>query len=1533
MVAPIRFLSGRQQQQKIGVEGSTENDKVLEVVGRAGIGTTIFEPSTELEVRGNVKVSETSTFDGLVDINAGGQANTFKVEDLTSGRVVTAGVDGELEDSDNLRFSGTELFINGNFDLNGDADISNNLRVGSAFTAVGVASLSDNVTIGGNLDVTTGNTTIGGDLSVTGIGGSLANVTLASAGGITTTGGTLYVGDALSIRGNTDGQRAVFTELFVESGGNTIEIVDNKIKTPSQLIIDPAVHDDNSGSVRIKGDLYVDGDEFVVSSGTIELADFVVAIASTVPTNTLLDGAGIGIGSTGSGVNFLYEHNGGVNPSLKSSQNLNIATGKVFQIGETERLSADRLSLGNQITLTNNSDNLSVLGGNVGIGTTLPTGTLHVRSGISSVKIQSITNTESSILSIGGTSNDDNKVLGNIIGQGNENDIASIEFFQNETLNSTGALRFKTANSAGLSTVPAMTIGPTGEIAIGWTSGAQSPYMPTQGLALEVIGNTELDNLNVSGVGTIATLQVGVSTIGITTVLDEDDMSSDSDTALATQQSIKKYVDDQITAQDLDIQGDTGGALSIDLDSETLTIAGTTNEIETVGSGNTITIGLPDNVSISTSLTSKQIVASYYGESHKNDYNEITVTVAAKTSDHPSDGAGDFFAFFLDGDEAPYIQFIPGKTYRFVQEDSSNTNHLIKFYLDVDKNTEYIDSSITSNGVPGNSGAYTEITVSKTTPSILYYQSQVDPLMGNQIQTVGTFVQLDHNVGLGTTNPTQQLQVGDQFVVTSTGSAGLGTLTPTAKLDVVGQTELDNLNVSIAATTVDLNATGFTTVTTLFVGSASTFRDDVTVLLDGTSAIGIGTTEFTPVDEYVVDIRGKVNIEGSLVVGGTDIGDEVTSPTGNFTSIASTDINITGVATFGPISTIDAKNGIGVTGGDASIGDVGSGFYYDDSSARVGIGSTIPEYKLDVVGDIHATGYTSTRYLTIGTGSSEYTFPDYDGSSNTFLKTDGNGNLDWFTSTTVRQTTEVTAGSGQTTFNVDYTPGLIDVFINGILLSETDYVGTSGTNIVLNVGASASDIVQFTTFSADSVSSRKILEFWDGDDLGNVYNTTDNIGIGVSSPTQLLDVDGDVRIRGGLYDSVNTSGAILEVPVSDGAGGWSWSAVPSTGVSTAGGSPRNVQFHNAIGVIGGSNEFNFDFSTQRVGIGTTIPSKKLDVRGGIYVSDDIHVVGVSSLGTVQISSGIVTANSGVVTYYGDGSNLTDLNADQLTSGTIPSGRLSGTYNIDITGSIAGSASDSIGVGTVTAEYTVNVGAGNTGVFANSSGDLDVSNNLDVSGIGTIASLVVGSSTTVTSIDDDLSSVSSDHDTLASAKAVKDYVDTQIGLQDLDVQAGSGSTFSVDLDTQVLSIKGTSDQIDVVSAGNTITFSLSPTFVNSGVVTANAGFANTLSFSNSVSNVTNTISPTAIFDDLDATVYRTVEYSIQATEGSNYHFTKLLAVSSGTTAYVSEYGTVYNNSTVASYNVDIAGGYIRLVATATTSSTTNYVINFMANQIF
>lgn len=106
---------------------------------------------------------------------------------------------------------------------------------------------------------------------------------------------------------------------------------------------------------------------------------------------------------------------------------------------------------------------------------------------------------------------------------------------------------------------------------------------------------------------TAATLSGGSLTVNgytVSSILDEDTMSSNSATALATQQSIKAYVDAEvggIIQFDLDFAGDTGtGTVT---DAQSLTIAGTTNEIETSASGQTLTVGLPNDVTIGNNLT------------------------------------------------------------------------------------------------------------------------------------------------------------------------------------------------------------------------------------------------------------------------------------------------------------------------------------------------------------------------------------------------------------------------------------------------------------------------------------------------------------------------------------------------------------------------------------------------------------------------------------------------------------------------------------------------------------------------------------------------------------------------------------------------------------------------------------------------------------------------------------------------------------------------------------------------------------------
>jgi len=102
------------------------------------------------------------------------------------------------------------------------------------------------------------------------------------------------------------------------------------------------------------------------------------------------------------------------------------------------------------------------------------------------------------------------------------------------------------------------------------------------------ISNLEVDNLK-SGV-----LDTDLSSVAST------------DTTLPSAKAVKSYVDEvestinaSITAQDLDFQADTGGALNIDLDSETLTIAGGTG-IDTTGSGNQVSVAVDSTIATKT---------------------------------------------------------------------------------------------------------------------------------------------------------------------------------------------------------------------------------------------------------------------------------------------------------------------------------------------------------------------------------------------------------------------------------------------------------------------------------------------------------------------------------------------------------------------------------------------------------------------------------------------------------------------------------------------------------------------------------------------------------------------------------------------------------------------------------------------------------------------------------------------------------------------------------------------------------------------
>ena len=157
-----------------------------------------------------------------------------------------------------------------------------------------------------------------------------------------------------------------------------------------------------------------------------------------------------------------------------------------------------------------------------------------------------------------------------------------------------------------------------------------------------------------------------------------------------------------------------------------------------------------------------------------------------------------------------------------------------------------------------------------------------------------------------------------------------------------------------------------------------------------------------------------------------------------------------------------------------------------------------------------------------------------------------------------------------------------------------------------------------------------------------------------------------------------------------------------------------------------------------VGVGTTVPTESLDVRGNLKVVGSINatdittnsisvgVITASSVvatafsgGRVSIVSGIVTASSGVVTYYGDGARLSNLPTSQWLDINVGLGFTS-IY-----------AQGFVGVSTNDPRYAFQVGGtNNLGTFASGVG-IDSTGNIRATGIITASKFVgIGSDLTL-----------------------------------------------------------------------------------------------------------------------------------------------------------------------------------------------------------
>ena len=104
-----------------------------------------------------------------------------------------------------------------------------------------------------------------------------------------------------------------------------------------------------------------------------------------------------------------------------------------------------------------------------------------------------------------------------------------------------------------------------------------------------------------------------------------------NDTTVPTSAAVKTYVDAVVTASDLDFLGDSNvGTPAVDLDSQNFSVLGTTNEIVTSGVNQTLTIGLPNSVTIS---------GTYTGATFSGDLNGTINTATTATTQTAGDNS------------------------------------------------------------------------------------------------------------------------------------------------------------------------------------------------------------------------------------------------------------------------------------------------------------------------------------------------------------------------------------------------------------------------------------------------------------------------------------------------------------------------------------------------------------------------------------------------------------------------------------------------------------------------------------------------------------------------------------------------------------------------------------------------------------------------------------------------------------------------------------------------------------------------------
>jgi hypothetical protein len=346
----------------------------------------------------------------------------------------------------------------------------------------------------------------------------------------------------------------------------------------------------------------------------------------------------------------------------------------------------------------------------------------------------------------------------------------------------------------------------------------------------------------------------------------KDTVDAQSATALLTENAIVDYVAQQITAEDLDVSGDSG-TIAIDLDSETFTIAGTANEITTAASGNTITVSLPDNVTIGDALT-------VTGASQMNS----TVTVGVDDAGYDVKFFGDTASAYMLWDTSADDLVLAGAAGIDLAGDIDVDGTANLDDVDIDGNTQ-ADGTIT---VGADDTGYDVKFFGDTASAYMLWDTSADDLVlaGTATLSVAGLTTLTG----GATIPTgKDLTLTDQPTASTDAAnkAYVDAQVTGSDLDlIIGSTSYDldltTEELKFAGTTNEIevafaesNAGQSDNVGTLTVGLPS----DVTIGQDLTVTRNIDVDGTANLD--AVDIDGNTQADGTITVGADDQGYDV----------------------------------------------------------------------------------------------------------------------------------------------------------------------------------------------------------------------------------------------------------------------------------------------------------------------------------------------------------------------------------------------------------------------------------------------------------------------------------------------------------------------------------------------------------------------------------------------------------------------------------------------------------------------------------